>query len=185
MCFVCINKINKFINCYRTTDDLILNDVLTNFKEKTFEEQKNEIKQLNIIYNSYYDAGCDNEIDFIKYLVKFNNPNELMYEEEKRRLRNIFLLFGEQFFKEYNINLLSCSDFDKLINDDKNNIIYYYYVKISKVLKSITNCYEFIEIYEKELNNLLNPKPIIITNITINDNDLTSDNDFIDLLIEN
>ena len=76
-------------------------------------------------------------------------------------------------------------DFDKLENDDKNNIIYYYYVKISKVLKSITNCYQFIEIYDKELKQLLNPKPIFIKNIIINDNDLTSDNDFMELLIEN
>ena len=180
-----IEKIQKFIGCFRKSEDLILMDVLNNFSNKLFDEQKEEINKLNIIYNSYYDAGYNSEIDFIKYLCKLNNANDLIYEEEKRRLRNIYLLFGHKFFEEYNINLLSVNDFNKLENDDKNNIIYYYYVKISKVLKSITNCYQFIEIYDNELKQLLNPKPIIIKNITINDNELTSDNDFMELLIEN
>jgi len=126
-----------------------------------------KVKQRFMAYNDC----CNGNLYFhirIKVLSKALDKNKFANENDDEiisRLRGIYLLFGQQFFINNNILLLSSDDYVEMSIHAKYNYVEYLFLTISKILDKLLDYYEYIYDNEQLLENLLNPK---IINVDIN-----------------
>lgn len=184
-----INKIVKFRKTYRTSETILKYEESehfnsTSFKDKDMFSQRKELEVVNEIFRSYFESSTG-EQNFSRFILTLKSwSNEFVFNELKVRLRNIYLLFGHDFFIGNEIHIITAQQFDEYSVDEKINIILYYYTKIEKTMKSILNSYDFIMLYDMKLKHIIEPRPIHINLKTIINTDMMdSESDYLELLI--
>jgi hypothetical protein len=139
-----------------------------NFWNLSIENQIEKLKNLKEIFLANFDVTKSNHLIHYKISNIIKRNNNLVKDHHleilKNRLRNIFLIFGRKFFRNYNILTLTNSEFSKF--DFKNQLKYcdYIFNKINKIIFKIINYFVIINSIQNQLDNILNPDPILFDN---------------------
>ena len=139
-----------------------------NFWNLSRENKIEKLKNLNEIFLANFDVTKSNHLIHYKISNIIKKNNNLVKDHHleilKNRLRNIFLIFGRKFFRNYNILTLTNSEFSKF--DFKNQLKYcdYIFNKINKIIFKIINYFVIINSIQNQLDNILNPDPILFDN---------------------
>lgn len=134
------------------------------------DEQIEELINLKAIFLANFDVTKSNHLIHYKIsnIIKSNKNINLCKEQHinilKQRLRNIFLTFGRKFFKNYNILALTNSEFTDFKFKEKIKYCDYIFNKINKIIFKIINYFVIINSIQNQLENILNPDPVLIDN---------------------
>ena len=161
--FIFLEIILKFKNSYSNVS----------FWQKDINNQRMLLENLHLIFRSHFDASLTGLNGVIKLLSQLKcKNNSIINQHIKWRLQDSIKLLGLNFLRNNNILLISEEDFDKLNTNNKIKYIIYYYNKVDKCFKLLTNVYDLLIIYDIKIKQILSPKPIYINLTTIySDND--------------
>lgn len=132
-------------------------------------------------FKSYFDATFSNNNFHCKLMQYFCNDssNNIIDEEITKRLNLSLKTITIKFARNFEIPILSYSEYIKLDGMEKFKFINNYYEKVNQTFKIINLNLKKIQVYKEILINLSQPKKI---NITIN-NTLNSETENEDLEI--
>lgn len=143
------------------------------FWNKDLLNQKINLEKIHLIFKAHFDSSLTgiNGISKLLSQIKCKN-NKVLINHLKLRLSDSLNLITKKFAEENNIILINEEEFDNLDNNSKIKYVLYYYMKVDKLFKLLTNTYESLLIYDNKLKQIINPKPIYINFTTIySDND--------------
>ena len=151
------------------------------YSRLTIEKFTDKIKIESDIFKSYFDSTFSHNNFHSKLMQYFCNDssNNIIDQEIYKRLKLSLNLITIQFAKNFEIPIMSGSDYIKLDGMERFKFINTYYEKVNQTFKIINLNLKKIQVYKDILINLSQPKKI---NITIN-NTLNSETENEDLEI--
>ena len=172
--YVCLMKkvyfIDYILNCKKTLSNTkIFNTVWG--KSNPISVQKENFENILLFFKAHFDAsksGLEGATRLITQLkssfIIYSKPDEFnpILFEIKDRFSRLNSFFGEDFFKERKIIIISEEEFNKLKNTDKIKYILYFYLKNEKFFNKIVNSYELLLAYHLKILQIVDPKPIFI-----------------------
>jgi len=141
-----------------------------NFWNLSLNKQIEDINNLRNLFLSNFDVSNSSILFHNKaYLILKDNPNnDFIIENIIERLRNVYLLFTRKFFTKFKILTISRIKFLEIDIESKIKYCSYIFNKINKILFTLYNNLLIYKYIENQLNNLLNPSPIIFNNRIVN-----------------
>lgn len=155
-----------------------------NFWKKKIINQIEELEKIKMIFYSNFDV-CKSNVFFhnkIYNILLFNKDDTFNLNHLINRLRNVYLLFGNNFFKKYKIILITRNKFIEIDFKDKIKYCTYLFQKINKIILNIIYQFNLFYHTNTQLNNLLNPKYL---NIKLNNEKLLLGLDDLLFMIKN
>ena len=151
------------------------------YSRLSIEKFAERIKIDSDIFKSYFDATFSNNNFHCKLMQYFcNNSNNIIIDKEiAKRLKLSLKTITIKFAKNFEIPILSYSEYMKLDGMDRFKFVNNYYEKVNQTFKVINLNLKKIQVYSDILVNLSQPKKM---NITIN-NTLNSETENEDLEI--
>ncbi len=147
------------------------------FWEKDFVSQKFLLENLLLIFKSHFDCSITGFNGLTKFLSQLKLKNNIViFSEIKNRYLKTLQIFGLNFFKFNNINIVDEEEFEEMDTPTQIKFLICYYLKVEKCLNILINVYDLIKIYDNKLKQIITPQPI-----TINLNTIYSDNDSDDI----
>lgn len=136
-----------------------------NFWNLHMDKQIEHLINLKGIFLANFDVTKSNHLVHYKIanIIKKNRNINNYYHSEilMKRLRNIFLTFGKNFFKSYQILTLTNKQFLEFELNEKIKYCDYIFNKINKIIFKIINYFVIINSIQNQLDNILNPDPIL------------------------
>jgi hypothetical protein len=157
------NLINKKIDIAKSLIKFEKSYKKNNFWNKSIINQINTLENIKMIFYSNFDV-CKSSTFFHKKIYNillFNKDDKFNLNHLIKRLRNIFLLFNKKFFTEYNVILIKKNKFITFELKDKMKYCNYIFQKISKILLDTTHLFKIYNYTNNQLNNIINPIPIV------------------------
>ena len=130
------------------------------FWDKKINEQIEDLHLIRDIIKANFDTSKGGAYFGIKMVGILRNTNSfariLTLETITERLRNIFVIMGENFFKKTNIPIYSVKDFYELETEEIIKYTNIVYLKTIDVINITINLFENYNMICLKLENLLN-----------------------------
>jgi hypothetical protein len=157
-----------------------------NFWNLDIEKQIENLHKLKNIFMANFEVTRSNILFHhkINCILRSNNVinREFHLNIIIKRLRNIFLIFGRNFFKNNKILIMKIGKFNNFSLQNKIKYCDYLFSKINKILFKTINYFLIYNSIQKQLNSIINPKPVVF--ISENNNIETQIQDIL-FIIEN
>ncbi len=155
-----LTHLNKFYKAYKNNIFWKLNII----------DMISYLKKIHTTFLALFD-GSKGSFYFHLKIKGMKDGNNYHLEEILLRLKKTYNIFKQSFFNEYNILLITYSQFEDLTFENMVKYVEYIFTKVNNVLIQNINYLVLYENYRVQLYNILYNK----SNIDIDINDVNSD----------